>query len=147
LGRIKAIALDKTGTLTRNQPAVIEVATTPGHTEQQVLAIAAALEARSEHPLARAILAAHPDTGPATEVEAVTGAGLTGLVDGRPVRLGRPGWIDAGRLAARVTEMQRAGATAVLIEHDNTVIGAIAVRDDLRPEAAEVVARLRADGY
>ncbi|MGW3353184.1 heavy metal translocating P-type ATPase [Nonomuraea rubra] len=147
LGRIRAIALDKTGTLTRNQPAVIEVATTPGHTEGDVLAVAAALEARSEHPLARAILAAAPDPGPATEVEAVTGAGLTGVVDGRPSRLGRPGWIDAGSLAAQVQAMQEAGATAVLIEHDGQVIGAIAVRDDLRPEAAEVVARLHADGY
>ncbi|WP_424532001.1 heavy metal translocating P-type ATPase [Sphaerisporangium viridialbum] len=147
LGRIRAIALDKTGTLTRNQPAVIEVATTPGHSENEVLAVAAALEAQSEHPLARAILAAHPDPGPATSVEAVTGAGLTGTVDGRPARLGRPGWIDAGPLAAQVTAMQEAGATAVVIEHDGAVIGAVAVRDDLRPEAAEVVARLRADGY
>ncbi|MEU0566045.1 heavy metal translocating P-type ATPase [Nonomuraea sp. NPDC005983] len=147
LGRIKAIALDKTGTLTRNQPAVIEVAVAGGHTESEVLAVAAALEARSEHPLARAILAAHPDPDSATGVEAVTGAGLTGTVDGLPARLGRPGWIDAGSLAAQVQAMQEAGATAVLIEHHGEVIGAVAVRDDLRPEAAEVVARLHADGY
>ena len=58
LGRIRAVALDKTGTLTRNQPSVVEVATAPGHTREQVLDIAAALESRSEHPLARAIWAA-----------------------------------------------------------------------------------------
>ena len=147
LGRIRAVALDKTGTLTRNQPSVVEVATAPGHTREQVLDIAAALESRSEHPLARAILAAVTDHRDAQDVEAVTGAGLTGTIDGRPARLGRPGWIPAGELSEPVTAMQEAGATAVLIEYDGAVIGAVAVRDDLRPEAAEVVARLRASGY
>lgn len=147
LGRIRAVALDKTGTLTRNEPAVVEVATAPGQTREQVLDIAAALEARSEHPLARAILAAVPEHRDAEGVEAVTGAGLTGIIDGRPARLGRPGWILAGELAGPVTAMQEAGATAVLVEHDGMVIGAVGVRDDLRPEAAEVVARLQAGGY
>lgn len=147
LGRIRAVALDKTGTLTRNQPAVVDVATIPGQTPEQVLEIAAALESRSEHPLARAILAAVPEHRDAEGVEAVTGAGLTGTIDGRLARLGRPGWIPAGELADPVTAMQEEGATAVLIEYDGLVIGAVAVRDDLRPEAAEVVARLRASGY
>ena len=147
LGRIRAVALDKTGTLTRNQPAVVDVAAASGHTREQVLDIAAALESRSEHPLARAILAAVPEHRDAEGVEAVTGAGITGTIDGRQARLGRPGWIDAGGLAEQVTAMQEAGATAVLIEYDGVVIGAVAVRDDLRPEAAEVVARLRAGGY
>jgi cation-transporting ATPase G len=147
LGRIRAVALDKTGTLTRNQPAVVEVTTAPGHTREQVLDVAAALESRSEHPLARAILAAAPEHRDAEAVEAVTGAGLTGTIDGRPARLGRPGWIPTTNLAEPVTRMQEAGATAVLIEYDGTVIGAVAVRDDLRPEASEVVARLRAGGY
>ncbi|MGI5488749.1 heavy metal translocating P-type ATPase [Microtetraspora malaysiensis] len=147
LGRIRAIALDKTGTLTRNTPAVVEVATAGEATRERVLAVAAALEARSEHPLARAILTASAGHRDATDVEAVTGAGLTGIVDGRPARLGRPGWIEAAPLEDQVTAMQEAGATAVLIEHDGTLIGAIAVRDDLRPEAAEVVARLHAGGY
>jgi cation-transporting ATPase G len=147
LGRIRAIALDKTGTLTRNEPTVVEVATVSGHTQEHVLDVAAALESRSEHPLARAILAAVPEHSKAEDVEAVIGAGLTGVIDGRLARLGRPGWIPAGGLAESVTRMQEAGATAVLIEHAGAVIGAIAVRDELRPEAAEVVAQLRADGY
>ncbi|WP_020389659.1 heavy metal translocating P-type ATPase [Kribbella catacumbae] len=147
LGRIRAVALDKTGTLTRNQPTVVDVATTDGHTRDEVLDIAAALESQSEHPLARAILAAVDGHSSATGVEAITGAGLSGTVNGRPARLGRPGWIEAGDLADRVTGMQEAGATAVLVEHDGQLIGAVAVRDDLRPEAVEVVARLRADGY
>jgi cation-transporting ATPase G len=147
LGKIRGVALDKTGTLTANRPAVIDVATTHGATREQVLDLAAALEARSEHPLAAAILAAVEDVIPATDVEAVTGAGLTGRRDGHTLRLGRPGWLDPGPLAEEVACMQQAGATAVLVEHDSQVIGAIAVRDELRPEAAEVVARLRRDGY
>ncbi|OZM76539.1 cation-translocating P-type ATPase [Pseudonocardia sp. MH-G8] len=147
LGRIRGIALDKTGTLTRNQPVVIDVATTGGATRDQVLHLAAALEARSEHPLARAILAAVDGHTPAADVEAVPGAGLTGHLDGRALRLGRPGWIEAGELAEPVRRMQSDGATAVLVEADGQLIGAIAVRDELRPEAAEVVARLHRDGY
>ena len=147
LGKIRGVALDKTGTLTANRPAVIDVATTNGATREQVLDLAAALEARSEHPLAAAILAAVDDVTPATDVEAVTGAGLTGRREGHTLRLGRPGWLDPGPLAGDVARMQQAGATAVLVEDDGQVIGAIAVRDELRPEAAEVVARLRRDGY
>ncbi|MFB7124641.1 heavy metal translocating P-type ATPase [Kitasatospora sp. NPDC056273] len=146
LGAVRAVALDKTGTLTRNRPAVVRVATLDGHSRDTVLAVAAALEARSEHPLAEAVLAAAPGVPVATDVEAVTGAGLTGRLDGRPVRLGRPGWIEPGPLAEAVTAMQDSGATAVLVEDDATVIGAIAVRDELRPEAREVVDRLRARG-
>ena len=147
LGAIRGVALDKTGTLTANQPTVVEVATVAGVTRDQVLDVAAALEVRSEHPLARAVLAAVAKPRPADEVEAVTGAGLTGRRDGRLLRLGRPGWLESGPLAGAVQQMQTAGATAVLVEDDGRVIGAVAVRDELRPEAAEVVARLHRDGY
>lgn len=142
LGTIRTVALDKTGTITRNQPAVVEVATIAGVTKSEVLEYAAALEARSEHPLARAILAAVPSAQPADGVEAVTGAGLTGALNGKQLRLGRPGWIEAGSLAADVERMQSEGATAVLVEFEGRVVGAVAVRDELRAEAADVVARL-----
>ncbi|MCL3862992.1 cation-translocating P-type ATPase [Actinotalea sp. K2] len=147
LGTIRGVALDKTGTLTRNQPTVIDVVATPGTSTERVLEVAAALEARSEHPLARAILAAVAAVTPATDVEAVTGAGLVGQIDGRPVRLGRPGWLDAGVLAGDVERLQSAGATAVLVEEDGHLLGVVAVRDELRPEAVEVVAELRRQGY
>lgn len=147
LGRVRGIALDKTGTLTRNRPTVIDVATLGGVSREEVLAVAAALEARSEHPLAAAILAASPNFTPAQDVSAVVGAGITGRLDGAQVRLGRPGWIAAGALDSDVERMQHAGATAVLIERDGVVLGAVAVRDELRPEAVEVVSRLRRDGY
>jgi cation-transporting ATPase G len=149
LGRVRGVALDKTGTLTRNRPSVVEVATTGDISRERVLAVAAALEARSEHPLARAILAAvdSETVTPAVDVDAVTGAGLTGTVEGRTARLGRPGWLDPGPLAPDVERMQQAGATAVLVEQDGQVIGAIGVRDELRPEAGEVITRLHSGGY
>ncbi|BBX73333.1 cadmium-translocating P-type ATPase [Mycobacterium shinjukuense] len=148
LGTVGDIALDKTGTLTANRPAVIDVATANGVTREQVLAVAAALEAQSEHPLAAAILAATPaPTAAASDVQAIPGAGLTGHLDGHAVRLGRPGWLDPADLAERVARMQHAGATAVLVERDHQLLGAIAVRDELRPEASEVITGLRAAGY
>ena len=147
LGRVRGVALDKTGTLTANRPVVIEVATVDGASREQVLGVAAALESRSEHPLARAILAAVDEVTPAADVEAVTGAGLTGRLDGRALRLGRPGWLDPGPLVDDIQRMQRAGATAVLVEQDGRTLGAIAVRDELRPEASEAVAMLHASGY
>jgi cation-transporting P-type ATPase G len=148
LGTIDGIALDKTGTLTANRPTVIDVATTNAATRDEVLAVAAALEIRSEHPLAAPIVAA---TGAsivaASDVQAVPGAGLTGHLDGHAVRLGRPGWLDSADLADHVARMQQAGATVVLVERDGRLLGAIAVRDELRAEAAEVIAGLRAARY
>ncbi|WP_214322726.1 heavy metal translocating P-type ATPase [Nonomuraea sediminis] len=139
LGRVRAVALDKTGTLTRNTPAVVEQVPA----DPRLLRVAAALEARSEHPLARAVLAAAPDAEPAQDVVAVTGHGLEGTVDGRPARLGRPGHLDPGPLADDVKRMQDDGCTVVLVEHDGELLGALAVRDELRPEAAATVENLR----
>ncbi|EUA49252.1 cadmium-translocating P-type ATPase [Mycobacteroides abscessus 21] len=147
LGVVRTIALDKTGTLTANRPTVIEVAAAGGAIGEQVLSAAAALESRSEHPLAAAILAAAGSVEPADDVEAVIGAGLTGQRAGHTLRLGRSGWIDPGPLAGDVERMQNSGATTVLVEQDNQLLGAIAVRDELRPEAAHVIAALHRDGY
>ncbi|MPZ66021.1 MAG: cadmium-translocating P-type ATPase [Pseudonocardiaceae bacterium] len=146
LGRVRMVALDKTGTLTRNEPRVVELVTADGCGERELLAAAAALEARSEHPLAPAILDAAEDVPVAEDVTAVAGAGLHGRLDGATVRLGRPGWIDPGPLAAAADRLQGAGATVVLVERDDTLLGVVAVRDELRDEAAETVERLRGLG-
>ena len=143
LGRIRVIALDKTGTLTRNQPAVIDVVCADGSDRNHTLQIAAALEARSEHPLAAAILAAAPGVPDAIDVQAVTGNGLTGTVNGETVRLGKPGFVDVGPLRDAVERLQSEGCTVVLVEQNGRLLGAIAVRDELRPEAAAVVTALR----
>jgi len=142
LGAIDVVALDKTGTLTRNAPAVVAVLPAGGPARDDVLRIAAALERRSEHPLAGAVLAAWPDPPPARDVQAVPGSGLTGTVGGRRVRLGRPGFVEPGRYADQVAALQATGATVVVVEADGRPLGAVAVRDELRPEAAHTVALL-----
>ena len=147
MGRVRTVALDKTGTLTRNRPTVVATVPVFGRTADRVLAVAAALEERSEHPLAVAILAAAPVPERAERVEAVPGSGLTGTLGGRGVRLGRPGWIDPGPLAEEVGRLQQEGATVVLVEEDGVLLGAVAVRDELRPEAGEVVSLLREAGH
>jgi cation-transporting ATPase G len=145
LGRVRAVALDKTGTLTRNRPEVVAVVAAPGHDRAEVLDVAVALEARSEHPLARAILtdAAAAPLSAAEGVTAVAGHGLTGTRDGAELRLGKPGWVDVGPLAAVVERLQDEGATVVLVERGGRLLGAVAVRDELRPEAPEAVRRMR----
>lgn len=147
LGRIAVIALDKTGTLTRNSPQVIETVTAGGVTEAEALQLASAVEARSEHPLAQAIIAAAgPDIAAADDVTALAGHGISGRIGDSSIRLGKPGWLAAGRFADDVTRLQSAGATVVLLERDAVVVAAIAVRDELRPEAPDVVTQLRALG-
>jgi cation-transporting ATPase G len=146
LGAVRSIALDKTGTLTRNQPAVTEIVPAGDTSPQRVLAMAAALEARSEHPLAAAILAAAPNPAAADDVTAVPGAGLEGRVDGVPARLGKPGWIDPGPLSGEVARLQENGTTVAVIEHDGTVLGLIGIRDELRPEAPDTVHALHEAG-
>jgi cation-transporting ATPase G len=146
LARVRVVAFDKTGTLTRGRPEVVAVEPTAGVDPDEVLRVAAALESRSEHPLAAAILAAAPQTPDATDVRAEVANGLTGVVAGRPARLGKPGFIDPLRLAPAVQRHQADGATVVLVEHDGHLLGLLAVRDELRPEAAEVVGELRTLG-
>jgi len=143
LSRVRLVALDKTGTLTRNRPEVIGVVAVRGSTESDVVRVAAQLEVHSEHPLAAAILRAGPENvSSADDVAAVIGNGLEGHIDGLPARLGKPGFIPAGALSDQVERAQSAGATVVLVELDGRLLGLVAVRDELRPEAAGVVRSL-----
>ncbi len=142
LGTVRAVALDKTGTLTRNRPQVVEVVAAPGSTREEVLGIAAALEARSEHPLAEAILSEVGLVDPADDISAVPGQGVEGILRGRPAQVGKPGFVDPGPLTGEVTRLQACGATVVVVELDGCLLGAIAVRDELRPEATEAVVAL-----
>jgi cation-transporting ATPase G len=146
LAGVRAVALDKTGTLTRNRAQVIDTVSANGATPDELLTLAAALERRSEHPLAQAILAAAPDGATAEHVEAVPGNGLVGRVDGCELRLGRPGFIEPDGLEAQVRQLQGNGATVVLVECDGETLGAIAVRDELRPDGPAAVQSLHAIG-
>ena len=147
LGAVRVVALDKTGTLTRNESRVIEVIATDESTRAEVLDLAAAMEARSEHPLAAAVVAAAADvprTGMVGSVETVPGQGLRA---GGGLVLGRPGWVRGNALAPeqlgrRVVELEAAGATVVVLARGETVLGALAVRDELRAEARQAVTEL-----
>jgi cation-transporting ATPase G len=147
LARIKVVALDKTGTLTVNRPTVSDVATTDAVSRVDVLRLAAALETHSDHPLATAIGTASTGTPDAVDIQTIIGHGLTGRVDGELVRVGKRGFIEPGRLAADVHRFEADGGTVVLVEASGRVIGAIDVRDEIRPEARIVVGDLHRLGF
>ncbi|WP_278314668.1 heavy metal translocating P-type ATPase [Lolliginicoccus levis] len=154
LGAVTIVALDKTGTLTTNSPTVIGTQGAGFRRTRQTadpLAIAAALEERSDHPLAAAIVEAAQQRAAtryhADDVQAVPGRGLTGTIDAAPARLGSPGWILLpAELQENARAWQESGATVVAVELAGEVLGILAVRDELRPEAPAVVKQLRDRG-
>ncbi|MDP2711886.1 MAG: cation-translocating P-type ATPase [Solirubrobacteraceae bacterium] len=147
---IRTVAFDKTGTLTLGRPRV--VATEPfAVSEDELLAMAAGVEQGSEHPLARAIVDASGARGLAlpalTDFEALTGLGARGRVDGRLVTVGGARMLGtAGELPAQagsaLERLAAGGRTAVLVTRDGEPIGALALADEPRPQAAEAVALL-----
>lgn len=143
LASVRVVALDKTGTLTRNRPSVIDVAVADGHTRDEVLGLAAALEAHSDHPLASAILAAASTPLDAADVQTIAGQGITGTVAGQHVRVGKPGFVEPGVLAAETDRFQADGGTVVVVESNGSVVGAIDVRDETRAETPDVIDALR----
>jgi cation-transporting ATPase G len=146
LGTIRRVGFDKTGTLTRNQPRVVATHTSGEHTEAGVLGLAAALEATSTHPLARAVSASATAGPEAADVQELPGHGLTGVVEGHRVRVGSPRWIDPGDLSGRAAGLSGQGMSIIVVEVDDRIAGVIGIRDELRPEAAEAVSALRAQG-
>ncbi|MBK7900955.1 MAG: cadmium-translocating P-type ATPase [Azonexus sp.] len=143
--RIAVIALDKTGTLTLGEPQLTDVV--PGAAgEEEALALAAALEQGSEHPLARAILARlegrRPD--PVTDFSALAGKGVSGTVRGRKLRLGSPAWVGAE--AEPASRLAREGKTVVALAEGDVLLAYLAIADPLRPTSREAVARLKARG-
>ena len=145
LGGIRHLAVDKTGTLTRNQPEVTGVVPADGFDRAQVLSFAAAVEQQSTHPLAAAIAAAGSEAPTASDISEEAGHGIGGTVEGRRVLVGSPRWIDAGPLKADVERMESEGQTCVLVTVDDALAGAIGVRDELRPEVPEAVQALHAN--
>ena len=131
-GALDTLVLDKTGTLTRGEPAVTDVFSS---NPDELLRVAAALESRSAHPLARAIVARFAGAlQPVAEFRAHGGRGVSGIVGGKPARLGSPAFL--GR------EKSVEGKTVVGVEWDGRFLGWIALGDELRATSAEAVARL-----
>ncbi|MFD8782990.1 heavy metal translocating P-type ATPase [Kitasatospora sp. NPDC059599] len=155
LGQADAVALDKTGTLTEGTPRVSEIHALSGSglSDDGLLALAAAAEHASEHPLARAVVDAARSRGvtpaPAEDFASVPGAGVTATVGGRVVAVGAPVRLVNGRTDAASTEaaglaaaLEEAGRTAALVEVDGVPVGVLGLADRLRPDAAATVAGL-----
>ena len=145
-GTIRSIALDKTGTLTRNEPQVVDVVAVSSYSKEDVLKLAAALESTSTHPLATAVTGASPGAPAALATTEEAGRGITGTVGGVSVRVGNVRWVDPRSLRENADQMAGDGMTVVVVEADGRVAGLIGVRDELRPEAAETIQMLHAQG-
>ena len=152
--KVHVVILDKTGTLTLGQPAVTDLVVASG-TEEELLRVAASAERVSEHPLAEAVLRAARERdlplGEAEAFEAVPGRGVQARVDGGWVVLGNAALMEShgvhlDGLAARVAELAGQGKTPLLVAREGRMLGAIAVADQVKPEAAQVVAHLHALG-
>lgn len=151
--RLDVVIFDKTGTLTMGQPEVVEIVTPAGVPEQQLLAVAASVEAGSDHPLAQAVLrrAAEATPAKATGFLNLEGMGAQAEVDGKMVYLGNRRLmtakkIDLGTLAAKSEELQSAGRTVVHVAQGGQPLGLIAIADAPRPTAAQAVEALRDRG-
>jgi Cu2+-exporting ATPase len=151
---VDAVLFDKTGTLTKGEHAVTAVAGV-GLDEDAVLRLAGAVEADSEHPLARAIVAAAGRRGPvppASEFRSIVGRGVEATVDGQRYAVGGPALLRERRLAEPASLKEAAdqwrgrGAAVLHLVRGTQVIGALALEDEIRPEAAEAVAELRRMG-
>jgi Cu2+-exporting ATPase len=148
---VQAVLFDKTGTLTKGAHTLTAVAATPGHTEDEVLRIAAAVEADSEHPVAKALVAAALEHPVATGFRSLTGRGVQATVAGRPYAVGGPALLRELGVAAPHDLADRSCRGAVLlhlVDLSGTpeVVGAFALEDAVRPEARAAIDELRAQG-
>ncbi|MFG2907210.1 heavy metal translocating P-type ATPase [Kitasatospora sp. NPDC048286] len=153
LGEVDAVALDKTGTLTEGTPRVTDIRplADAGLTEEELLALAAAAEHPSEHPLARAVVDAARTRGlalaSAEDFASAPGIGVTATVAGRAVAVGAPARLGNSAddaVSALVAELEDGGRTAVLVEADGVPVGVLGLADRLRPDAAATVTALTA---
>ncbi|HEX3701952.1 MAG TPA: heavy metal translocating P-type ATPase [Vicinamibacterales bacterium] len=155
LERVDTIVVDKTGTLTEGKPSLVSIAAASGHSEDEALALAAALEQPSEHPLAAAVIAAARERRLALPMaerfSAEPGKGVRAVVNGAVVHLGnRPMMEMAGASAAALEEqadtLRHDGQTVMYLAIDRTVIALLGVADPIKPTTAEAIAALHADG-
>jgi len=150
---LDAIVFDKTGTLTEGRFGVTDVISLDGRSEGDILRLAAAIESRSEHPIATGVVRAATERAikyPAPQdVAAIPGRGARGIVDGTRVAVVSPGYLKEQRLTADhalVRQAAQQGKTVVYVLADTKVVGAIALADIIRPEAKEALTRLKEMG-
>lgn len=147
-GKVDVIAFDKTGTLTLGQPKVVDTITFDGYEKEQVLALAANLEARSEHPIAKAIMAANHSDIMAIQPVVLPGLGLTGTINGKNVALGNASLmlqlsVDITVAKEALARMSSLARTPLLLSVDGKLVAVIGVADTVRPESNKVLKALR----
>ncbi|MCA2362982.1 manganese-exporting P-type ATPase CtpC [Mycobacterium avium] len=156
-GQVDAIVFDKTGTLTVGRPVVTNIVAMHKDWEpEQVLAYAASSEIHSRHPLAEAVIRSteerHITIPPHEECEVLVGLGMRTWADGRTLLLGSPSLLQAEKVKVSkkakewVDKLRRQAETPLLLAVDGTLVGLISLRDEVRPEAAGVLKKLRANG-
>lgn len=146
LANVKAVALDKTGTITSGEFKVHNVETVGSHVSSgQLLSMAAAIEAVSTHPIATSIVAEAKDQGLAVEpsdfVQELAGEGMVGMTDGQQVLVGNRRLMERYNVQGYPTEVAEYG-TEVLVAEGNTYLGRIIIADEARPDSAEAIADL-----
>ena len=151
-GKVRVVALDKTGTITTGQPRVTDVLPAPGVTDEQLIAAAYALEQKSEHPLAHAVVERAQDLGlKAQEVSdfaALPGNGLTAMLDGEALSGGSLAFISgrtevSGDMRAQADHLSGEGKTPLLFSRGGRLLGMIAVADAIKPESPQAVRELQ----
>ena len=156
-GRVDAVVFDKTGTLTVGRPVVTNlVAFHKDWEPEQVLAYAASSEIHSRHPLAEAVIRStqerHIEIPPHEECEVLVGLGMRTWADGRTLLLGSPSLLEREKVRVTkkatdwVQKLRRQSETPLLLAVDGKLVGLISLRDEIRPESAAVLQRLRANG-
>ncbi len=151
--KLDVVIFDKTGTLTMGKPEVVDLVMADGATEDQLLAVAASVDAGSDHPLAQAILrrAEKIKAPKATDFRNIEGKGAQAEVEGKTALLGNKrlmteNKIDLGTLGAKSQELQGAGRTVVHLAVGGKLVGLIAIADAVRPTAIDAIKALRARG-
>jgi Cd2+/Zn2+-exporting ATPase len=153
-GTIDTVALDKTGTLTTGRPSVTAVMARDGHTEAEVLSIAAALERHSEHPLGKAVVTEAVQRGlsvdEVSDMRVAAGQGVLGTLDGREWRVGSRrmfAGVPAGRDVEELTRsIEATGGTAAYVGTQDEIVGVLGFADALRPDAPAAVRDLHRAG-
>ncbi|MGL4485577.1 MAG: zinc/cadmium/mercury/lead-transporting ATPase [Yersinia sp. (in: enterobacteria)] len=151
LGAIQTVAFDKTGTLTEGKPKVTDILPVSGISEADLLALAAAVETGSHHPLAIAIIQQAQQNTPmlplATERRALAGVGVEGIVNGLVVRVSAPGKLQPALLTAewqgQLDQLENSGKTAVAVLENEKFIGLLALQDTLRSDAKQAIYSLK----
>ncbi len=153
---VRTVVFDKTGTLTLGRPKLLDVQPAAAIDETDLLALAAAVEARSEHPLSRAIVQAAVERGVETSTdveafEAVAGRGVVAVVGGESIRIGRLDWaledgLPPTEMTASAGQLEEAARTVIAVSRGDALLGLLGIADEVKPDAQAAVEALRGRG-